>query len=306
MELRFEAVTETRPGAKWQTLFRRYWPAYRNWFVSRGGTTSPDFVTARKGLQHHMPELLPTFDRLVELTGGDELAGHFLSCFRPPPYLITCSQAALSRPGNTVLVRNYDLDPNLNEGLILHSAWNARRVIATSEFLWGVADGMNDAGLALSLAFGGRKVVGEGFGIPLILRYVLEVCGEVADAVEVLHRVPSHMSYNVTLLDRAGKSLTVQVAPDRPTFEHFREGNRLVRYSSAGARLDTVRATADAWSGQTDYTDLARILKHSFGLVRDTLEASGQPVPPGWDAFVEELERGGEPPWEKLGAMWAT
>lgn len=216
MQLAFEAVSETRPGPKWQALFRRYWPAYRAWYLNRSGADQPCLREAKQALRHHMPELVPTFERLIELTGADELAARLLSCYRPPAYLISCSQAALSRPGRGMLVRNYDLDPNLNEGLVLHSAWNGRQVIATSEFMWGVADGMNDAGLALSLAFGGRKTVGDGFGIPLILRYVLEVCDDLPDAIEVLRRVPSHMAYNVTLLDRRGESATVQVAPDRP------------------------------------------------------------------------------------------
>jgi predicted choloylglycine hydrolase len=43
--------------------------------------------------------------------------------------------------------------------------------------LWGLLDRVNDAGLAISLAFGGRPQVGEGFGIPLVIRYVQETCG---------------------------------------------------------------------------------------------------------------------------------
>lgn len=218
MQLIFEAVSEARPGPKWQALFSRYWPAYRAWLTRRGGPDQPTPRQARTALQSHMPELLPTYDRLLELAGGAPLAARLLSCFRPPAYLISCSQAALSRPGSRVLTRNYDLDPNLNEGLILHSAWTGRPVLASSEFLWGVADGMNDAGLALSLAFGGRRIVGDGFGIPLILRYVLEVCDDLDDALQVLRRVPSHMAYNVTLLDRRGRSATVQVGPDRPVW----------------------------------------------------------------------------------------
>ena len=84
-----------------------------------------------------------------------------------------------------------------------------------SDCLWGVLDGINDAGLAVSLAFGGRKAVGDGFGIPLILRYILEFCDTTAEAEKVLARVPSHMSYNVTLLDVSGRHRTIFVAPDR-------------------------------------------------------------------------------------------
>ena len=215
MQLVFNAVSEAQPGPKWQALFQQYWPAYRAWFIQRGGEQGPSLTEAERALRQHMPELVPTFERLVELTGGDELAARLLSMYQPPAYLISCSQAALVTAQERVLVRNYDLDPKLNEGLILHSQWSGRPVIATSEFLWGVADGINADGLALSLAFGGRRVVGEGFGIPLILRYVLEVCADVKSAIAVLQRVPSHMAYNVTLLDRQGEAVTVQVAPDQ-------------------------------------------------------------------------------------------
>jgi predicted choloylglycine hydrolase len=84
------------------------------------------------------------------------------------------------------------------------------------EAIAGAADGVNAAGLAVSLAFGGRKVVGRGFGVPLIVRYLLEVCERTRDAVDVLRRIPSHMSYNLTILDREGDHATVFIAPDRP------------------------------------------------------------------------------------------
>ncbi len=77
-----------------------------------------------------------------------------------------------------MLVRNYDYHPALWDGVLLSSSWTGRRVIAMLDSLWGVLDGINEDGLAVSLAFGGRQVVGEGFGMPLILRYVLETCAQ--------------------------------------------------------------------------------------------------------------------------------
>jgi predicted choloylglycine hydrolase len=58
--------------------------------------------------------------------------------------------------------------------------------------------------------------VGEGFGVPLVIRYLLEVCDDVAGAAAVLARLPHQLSYNVTLCDAAGGVATVLVAPDRP------------------------------------------------------------------------------------------
>jgi predicted choloylglycine hydrolase len=115
-----------------------------------------------------------------------------------------------------VLVRNYDYSPRQFEAVILRTAWNGAAVIAQSDCLWGVLDGVNARGLAVSLAFGGRRVVGEGFGVPIVLRYILEFCSRSDEAVEVLKRVPVHMAYNVTVLDAAGSFATVFVAPDRP------------------------------------------------------------------------------------------
>jgi predicted choloylglycine hydrolase len=45
---------------------------------------------------------------------------------------------------------------------------------------------------------------------------VLQVCETVEEAVRVLRRIPVHMSYNVTALDRDGRRATVYLAPDRP------------------------------------------------------------------------------------------
>jgi predicted choloylglycine hydrolase len=90
-------------------------------------------------------------------------------------------------------------------------------VIGLSDCGWGLLDGINSDGLIVSLAFGGRKVIGKGMGIPLIIRYVLETCSDVNEAIEVLKRIPVHMSYNVTLIDRSSLFHTVYLSPDRET-----------------------------------------------------------------------------------------
>jgi predicted choloylglycine hydrolase len=111
-------------------------------------------------------------------------------------------------------VRNYDYHPRWFEGTMLYTEW-LQPVIAITDCSWGVLDGMNASGLSASLAFGGRKWSGEGFGIPLILRYLLETCSTVAEATAVLKRLPIHMTYNVALLDRSGDHAAVFVGPDR-------------------------------------------------------------------------------------------
>jgi predicted choloylglycine hydrolase len=88
-------------------------------------------------------------------------------------------------------------------------------VLAVTDCLWGVLDGINEEGLAVSLAFGGSRKAGKGFGIPLVLRYVLEFAATVPEAIAMLRRLPVHMSYSVAVIDRAGSYATVFVTPDR-------------------------------------------------------------------------------------------
>ena len=209
-------VSEERPGAVWTALFERTWPAYRKWFEKEGDDRRPQLESCRAELERHMPELVPIWERLVELAGAEEKAARMLSLYRPTPYITGCSQAVWSR-GEPLLVRNYDYHPDCFEGTFLHSAWSGTHTLVASDCLWGVLDGLNEYGLVVSLAFGGRRDVGDGFGIPLILRYVLETCRTVSEAAAVLERVPSHMSYNVSLLDTAGDRVVVAVAPDRST-----------------------------------------------------------------------------------------
>lgn len=213
--LDFRTVRETRAGARWQSLFAYHWPAYEQWYLSEGERERPAYLACYNALRRHMPELLDTYRALCDLAGGGDLVARFLSLYQPPPYITGCSQAVLAGPASTLLARNYDYPPELCEGTILYTHWNARRVIAMSDCLWGVLDGMNDRGLAVSLAFGGRKAVGEGFGAPIILRYLLEFCDSVPEAAEVLARVPTHMAYNITVADAAGRYVTAMIAPDR-------------------------------------------------------------------------------------------
>lgn len=210
----FQALCETQPGDKWKNLFLRLWPAYERWFHSQGDQARPTYARCIRALRHHMPELVPTYQRLTELAGGGDGASRFLSMYCPPPYLSGCTQAVWTGE-EPVLIRNYDYSSERLEGVTWKTCWNGKQVIAMSDGMWGVLDGINESGLAVSLAFGGRLAVGEGFGIPLILRYILEFCDDAAAAVRVLRRIPTHMSYNITLVDAGQRFATIYVAPDR-------------------------------------------------------------------------------------------
>lgn len=217
----FRSVAESAPGPLWAEIFEDRWPHYRDWFLRDGEEARASYATSVRMLRAHMPELMPTYERLVELAGGGDLAARMLSLYTPPPYLAACSQGVWTREGGPLLARNYDYAASRFEGLI----WSTnliRPVIGTGDCLWGLLDGMNEDGLAVSLTFGGRRVMGDGFGIPLVVRYLLETCGTVEESRRALSRLPYSLAHNLTLVDGQGEVLTAYLSPDRePIFRAF-------------------------------------------------------------------------------------
>jgi predicted choloylglycine hydrolase len=163
-----------------------------------------------------MPELIPHYDRVCALVGDDELAHCMLSHFCPPPAIFACSQAVLLGDDGPALVRNYDFGLEIVSDRFESTSWSGREVIAKAQRPWGgCLDGMNEDGLVASLTFGGSRTYNQGFSIILMLRYVLETCQRVDQAVKALSRIPVAQAQNVTVIDRSGDHATLFIGPDR-------------------------------------------------------------------------------------------
>lgn len=263
----FRTLIEDQPGPAWQAHCAALWPGYRSWFLRGEGMLRPSYLESRRALREHMPELVPTWNTLVELAGGGDVEARFLSMWCPPVYIGGCSQAVWLDPGGTeppALVRNYDFAPLLVEASWLATRWTGPRVVAMGDCLWGALDGINEAGLAAALSFGGRNVSGPGFGIPLVLRYVLEVAQSTAEACKLLQRVPVSMCYTVTLLDAKGDWATVYVAPDRtaevtrtPAVTNYQrqvDWPQHAEATQAVQRCEHLQAQIDRGAGLSDLT----------------------------------------------------
>lgn len=212
--LQFELIKEAAPGEKFKQLFEKNWPAYRAWYLDEGESARPTYLECVTALKKYMPELFPLYEQLLELLDADDIKARFLSLYQPPPFYSGCSQL-IAKGEENALIRNYDFPPMLCEGTIMHSQWLGKSVIAMSDCAWGVLDGINDSGLSISIAYGGRLVQGEGFGITIVVRYVLETCTTVQEAIQAFKRIPVHLDYNIALLDKTGEHATLFIAPDR-------------------------------------------------------------------------------------------
>ncbi|WP_234837535.1 C45 family peptidase [Sinorhizobium meliloti] len=215
MDLQFEAINEDVPGSKWRRVFDRHWPAYSRWFVREGVRSRPTYSMSLEALRTHMPKLLLTYVAIVEM------AGRRGSGSPPPVHVVPALLRGRLFASNrdrcgAVAHSQLRLQPCLLEGTRLASRFNGKRVVAVVDCLWGVLDGINEDGLVVSLAFGGRTAAGQGFGMPVVLSYVLEFANTTAAADAMLGDIPVHMSYSIALIDRKGNHATVYVNPDRP------------------------------------------------------------------------------------------
>ena len=214
IDFTFRAFAEDAPGPLWQHHFRKMWPSYRRWFLRYGERDRPTYLESLQALRKHIPEFVPVYEHMTDLAGGGDHAARFLSQYCPPPLFRGCSQAVYEAD-ETVMVRSYDYSPYVFDGLLMRSRFHQRDVIGMLDCMSGLLDGINSDGLAVSMSFGGREEFGEGFGISLVLRYLLEFAGDVDEATEMIRRLPIQGAYNIMLLDRGNRFRTVAVAPGR-------------------------------------------------------------------------------------------
>ncbi len=213
MEKLFRAVDEPIPGD-----FSRQWVDENRDFVAgwyAKAARIPDPEETRRRVGDAMPELLKIFDIFAHYAGDDPVMIAALAGIDPPPLIPAgCTVRAVRKPEPTML-RNYDFHPEATAGIIMRTQWTGRRVLGMGEGVNGLLDGVNDAGVAAALTFGGRHVYGGGFSIIQIMRYLLEVAESTADAAEILARLPCAWAQNIMVLDASGKALVAELAPDR-------------------------------------------------------------------------------------------
>ncbi|MEP6561615.1 MAG: C45 family peptidase [Nakamurella sp.] len=268
-------INEATPGARWQALFAATWPAYRKWYLQRDVRARPSLMMAQDMLAKHMPELLPTYLRMVELAdevtalsderagGQDDVAARMLTQWDPPRFLPGCSQAVITAP-EIAVCRNYDYSPELWERVVYSSRFGARQVIGNNDCLWGLIDGMNSDGLVVSLSFGGRRGSGPGFAVSLVVRYLLEVAASTEQARKILTRMPVAMAYNLTIVDAEKRVLTAYVAPGREAefttspiaTNHRGEVPDSIEHAQQYASVERRAALADLLTERPDTADL--------------------------------------------------
>jgi hypothetical protein len=126
VSLTVRAFEEDEPGDRIREQLAATWPAFHRWWRD-GANTRPGAGEARARLEEYMPELVPAWERLTAMIPGDSDTGAALALWNPPPFLTGCSQAAVL-DGGPALIRNYDWDYRIFDGVVARTAYTGRRV----------------------------------------------------------------------------------------------------------------------------------------------------------------------------------
>jgi predicted choloylglycine hydrolase len=272
----FVAAREDEPGDAWKARFAAGRDEAVRWYFGSGRGLAPQATECRAALRRHMPELVQYYDKACALVGDDDLAHRILSHYRPPPIVHGCSQAIWLGDGGPALVRNYDFPLDVVSDRFELTAWSGHRVIAKTQRPWGgCLDGLNEDGLVASITDGGSGAQGLGFSVILLLRYVLETCSSVNQAVAALSRIPVALSQNVTLLDRTGQFATVFLGPDREA-----------AISRVPACTNHQETTTKVGSLERQRTILAALEDHTMTLERLTARFFEPPLYSRRDGFT--------------------
>lgn len=151
----------------------------------------------------------------------------------PPTLSISgaCSQVVVmpshGADGHLRVARNYDFNPRMTELRLATTRIEGQAAhLGFTELQFGRYDGMNAHGLCVTMSAGAPLVPAEPGGCMFwsLVRTVLDRCGTVAQALDVIEGIPLSFNLNLVLADRTGEAAVVEMASSRRAVKRIREG----------------------------------------------------------------------------------
>lgn len=134
-------------------------------------------------------------------------------------------------------VRNYDFSPELYDArLVFCNPKGGYASVGFSQQVIGRLDGMNEKGLVVGLHFVNNKHKAEGFIATTIVRMLLEQCRNIAEAAELIAKIPQGYCYNYSIADSSGKSIIVEASPEQQVIKYTDSFICVNHFESEGLR----------------------------------------------------------------------
>ena len=155
-------------------------------------------------------------EELQGLTDGMELSSNDLAewifCIYCYEYNRACTCFAFKDSDTLIFGRNSDFFTEIRDVCesALYRPANGYAFIGNSTAMVQMEDGYNEHGLAIGLTFIFPMIFKPGLNAGILLRYILERCTTVREAIEALHVLPVSSSQTFTMVDRTGDMAVVE------------------------------------------------------------------------------------------------
>jgi predicted choloylglycine hydrolase len=177
-----------------------------------------DFGEVQAVFEKHCPGLCEELEGFADALGAvvSELPFYGASYHAPR----NCTQIALLSPmtddGHIYVGRSYEwIHTEEDLRLCTTRVKGKARHIGFSSFLFGRADGMNEHGVSVTFTGGGVFGVplrARGFQALTVIRTILDRARSVADAVELIERMPISGYFNLLIADKESRAALVEFA----------------------------------------------------------------------------------------------
>lgn len=123
-----------------------------------------------------------------------------------------CTCFCFHADGKTVFARNSDMFPSLKptSESILYRPEQGYIFLGHSTAMVSIEDGINEHGLAAGMTFLLSKQMKPGLHCGFLIRYILETCKTVYEAVSLLSSLPISSTQNIVLADKLGDLAVVE------------------------------------------------------------------------------------------------
>ena len=140
-----------------------------------------------------------------------EFAG-WIFCIYCYEYKRGCTCFAIKDPNNIIFGRNSDFFTEIRDVCesALYLPDKGYRFIGNSTAMVQMEDGYNEHGLAIGLTFIPPKIIKPGLNAGILLRYILEKCKTVKEALEALYLLPISSAQTFTMIDKTREMAVVE------------------------------------------------------------------------------------------------
>jgi predicted choloylglycine hydrolase len=177
------------------------------------------------------PEVI---EELQGLSDGMEISFNdfagWILCMYCYEYKHGCTCFACKDDNHIIFARNSDFFLEIKDVCqsALYSPEKGYRFIGNSTALVQIEDGYNEHGLAIGLTFIFPRIIKPGLNAGILLRYTLEKCRTVKEAIKALHSLPVSSSHTLTMADKTGDMAVVECTCEKMVVIQPNEGENFV------------------------------------------------------------------------------